>query len=98
MSQSFDIIAILTAKPGREAELAAVLSACVAPSQAEPGCLTYKLHLDRDRPSRFVFVERWANEAAFNAHKTTAHFGKLIQDSADLLASEPDGMVVETVA
>lgn len=53
----------------------------------------------RSRPSKpLCFVERWANEAAFNAHKTTAHFGKLIQDSADLLASEPDGMVVEMVA
>lgn len=92
------VVATVQARPGHEDALAAVLAACVAPSAAEPGCLSYILHRVRDRPGRFVFLEQWANDPAFSAHQATPHFQALVAGVADHIDSPPDVMVVEEVA
>lgn len=95
---ALDVVAILVARPGHEAALADILAACVAPSRAEAGCRAYALHRDRDRPGRFVFIERWADEAAFAAHQETPHFLALVEAVGDHVETPPEVMVVQAVA
>ena len=77
------------AKPGKAESLRAVLLAMVPPSVAEAGCRQYELHEDREQPGRFVFVERWADAAAFEFHCGTPHFQQLGPAIADLVVGPP---------
>ena len=83
------IVAEATAKPGRADALRAALLAMIPPSVAEPGCVSYELHEDRAEPGHFIFVERWADAAAFQFHTTTPHFRELGPAIADLIAAPP---------
>lgn len=68
------IVAILTALPGREAELRALLDTMLAPSRAEPGNHRYDLWTDPATPGRFVLDELYADADAVAAHRATPHF------------------------
>jgi quinol monooxygenase YgiN len=71
------IIATIKAKPGQEAQFqAAALELAAAVRANEPGCLLYTLSKGEDA-STFVFMERYADEAAFAAHRGTEHFKRL---------------------
>ncbi|MEO7851466.1 MAG: putative quinol monooxygenase [Rubrivivax sp.] len=71
------VVATLKAKAGREAELqAAALQLIAAVRANEPGCLMYTLN-QGDAPGTFVFMERYADEAALKAHRGTEHFKTL---------------------
>jgi quinol monooxygenase YgiN len=81
------IVAEITARPGQAVALRAQLLKMIAPSNAEPGCRQYELHEDRENPDRFVFIERWTDQAAFDFHTQTPHFIQLGPAIADLLQS-----------
>lgn len=49
-------------------EALALSRAHVERSRAEPGCLSHDVHHHVDEPARLVFVERWADRAALDAH------------------------------
>jgi quinol monooxygenase YgiN len=89
MQAEMRIVAEVTAKPGRAEALRAVLVAMIPPSVAEAGCRQYELHEDRDEPGRFVFVERWADAAAFEFHCRTPHFRQLGPAIAELTVAPP---------
>ena len=72
MNQAVRVVALLQAREGRAAEVERLLLACVQPSRAEDGCLSYVLHRSLDEAGRFVFVERWANRDAIEAAPTDA--------------------------
>jgi quinol monooxygenase YgiN len=61
-------MAVLYAKPGREAALRENLAALVAPSRAENGNLRYELYCDAGDARRFIFIERWASVEAQQQH------------------------------
>ena len=56
------------------------------PRTQEPGCLVYELHFDPEDPSKFMFYEKFANQAAVDHHLNTPHF-KQFQNY--LKANEP---------
>jgi len=62
------------AKEGSEAKMKALLTAMVAPSKAEKGCLFYEIFQYENEPRRFMAVETWENEAALDGHKASAHY------------------------
>ena len=71
------IIATIKAKAGQEAQFqACALELAAAVRANEPGCLLYTLSKG-DGPSTFVFMERYADEAALVAHRSTEHFKRL---------------------
>jgi quinol monooxygenase YgiN len=59
---------VIEAAPGREAELAALLAQLVTPTRAETGCLTYELNTSAETPGTFLFYEKFAGQAALDAH------------------------------
>jgi quinol monooxygenase YgiN/RNA recognition motif-containing protein len=67
------VIARIQAKPGKEAELEALLRGLVAPTRKEAGCLQYDLHVEKDHSGTFVFIERWDSEESLVAHLESRH-------------------------
>ena len=49
-------------------ELLALSLEHVRRSRTEPGCLSHNVHRDAENPLRLVFLERWADAAAIEAH------------------------------
>lgn len=79
-----NIVAVLTAKAGREQEVREKLIPVVEASRRDEGNLGYDLFVDQSDPRRFVFVERWASLAAQERHHTqTEHIRRFQEDGMD---------------
>jgi quinol monooxygenase YgiN len=68
MNLPLNVVAIMKAKPGKEAQLHILLQAALPHFQQEPGCQAYALLTDLEDPTRFVSYESWDDEAALQAH------------------------------
>jgi quinol monooxygenase YgiN len=66
-------IAISVANPGCEEKLAEALDGLLAPTRREQGMLQYEMYRDMRDPRCFVFIERWEDEATFDAHCNSSH-------------------------
>ena len=51
-------------------------------SRAEPGCLQYDAHVAPDDPGTFFIFERYADQAALDAHAASPHFQELVLGGA----------------
>jgi len=85
------VLATITVKAGSEDRARDLLQSIVSPTLAEPGCLAYALHQSATDPTAFVFVERWADDAALAAHaaSTAPHRLALRDRLAGLVAGAP---------
>ena len=71
------IVATIKAKPGMEKEFETVAKELVAKVNAnEPGCTLYAIH-HAEAPQTYVFMERYADQAAVDAHRGTEYFKAL---------------------
>ena len=68
---------VFQARPGKEAALRKALTAMLAPTRREAGCLNYDLHIAADDPAKFLFYENWASKGHHAAHDQTAHVQNL---------------------
>ena len=62
-------------------------------SRLEPGCIAHAVSRDAEDPLRLVFVEKWTDQAAVNAHfavPASRAFGKALYK----LAAQPPQMEV----
>jgi quinol monooxygenase YgiN len=76
----------MEAVPGREKDLKSELTKLLSPTRSEPGCIVYELHLDPEDPAKFMFYEKFKNQAALDNHVNSAHFKKFLAYRA---ASDP---------
>ena len=90
------IIASVTAKPGKEAELISALREIAEPTRAQPGCIRFGLYQLDGSGATIVGIERWASAAAHERHLAGAHFQRLASRMADLVA-EPPRIVTHSV-
>jgi len=68
MTEILNVVAIMRAHPGKEAELEALLQSALPGFQSEPGCRSYAVLRDMDDPCRFLSYEAWDDELALQAH------------------------------
>jgi len=61
-----------------------------AKSRQEEGMIDYRAATDVEDPNVVRFVERYEDEAAFEAHTQTDHFQEFEAALPDLLAGEPE--------
>lgn len=97
MNQPISIVAVLTAKAGKEQQVEQILRACVQPSRAEDGCLSYVLNRCIEQAGRFVFVERWASHEAIALHRHMPHYTAMANALGELL-SDRQVYVLEALA
>lgn len=62
------------AKDGCEDKMKELLTAMVAPSKAETGCLFYAIFQYENNLNKFMAVETWENEEALDGHKASDHY------------------------
>src|SRR4051794_16266106 len=82
---SIPVIAILSAKHGKEAELEALLIRMVESTHEEPGCQRYALHRSKSDPRTFVFIEKWTSDAALDAHLNSPHITQSMARKTELI-------------
>ena len=58
-------------------------------SRQEPGCLLHSVHVDVEDPSRFVFLEHWADRDALTAHFRVPASGAFARTLGELAAQPP---------
>lgn len=85
MKKKLSLVAFLYAKPGKEAELSARLTALVDASRAEPGCINYDVHQSEDDPTVFVMYENWTERAELDRHFTMPYMQQMVAALPDLL-------------
>jgi quinol monooxygenase YgiN len=86
--KTLTVIAILKAKPGKEAALREALLGLIPITRQEPGCINYDLHVSTEKPGEFVFHENWESKQHLDDHLARPHLVALAE-RADELFSEP---------
>ncbi|MGF6771907.1 quinol monooxygenase YgiN [Paraburkholderia sp. GAS199] len=89
MSATVKVVAVLTAREQRAAELETLLRGMVPASRAEPGNLQYDLWQDKDNPGRFFLEELYRDSDAANSHRATPHFQNYVAHINDLAERMP---------
>ncbi len=66
-------------KPGKQAEVEAIVEEFAPKGPAEePGTLSFRVYRDPARPDYLLFVEHFADHAAYDAHTGSAVYKELI--------------------
>ncbi|HZP88310.1 MAG TPA: antibiotic biosynthesis monooxygenase [Burkholderiales bacterium] len=90
------VIAIITAKPGKRAEILQAIRANLPAVRAEKGCIEYGPAIDAEGIGPFqtkagedtIFViEKWADADALRAHAAASHMATYAAKVKDLIAS-----------
>ncbi len=84
------VVATLKVKAGMEKQFEAVARELVAKVNAnEPGCKLYALH-HGEAASTYVFMERYVDQAAVDAHRATEYFKALGRKMGEFMDGRPD--------
>lgn len=84
------VVATLKVKDGQQAEFEATAMRLVkAVRKNEPDCLTYALHRTED-PTTYVFLERYKDQEAMEAHRKTDHFRQIGREMGAFMDGPPD--------
>ncbi len=67
------LTAFIEVAPADRSAIHAALPAVVAASRRDEGCEEYGCYEDTQHPGRYVFVERWRDQAALDRHLRTPH-------------------------
>lgn len=87
--KTITVIAVLKAKPGKEAALRAELLNLVEITRQEPGCINYDLHVSSENPGHFAFHENWASKEQLADHLARPHLVALGAKGPELFAEPP---------
>jgi len=71
------ITADTSSSPENADEFGRILERFARACRAEPGCLSYEIFRSVDRPERYLSIERYADAAAFTAHRASDHFREI---------------------
>ena len=72
------IIAKWQVKPGQLPAVLDLLAGVAESSRQEKGNLSYKVHQSQSDPNTIVLFESYANAAAMEEHRNSAHFQKTV--------------------
>ena len=75
------VIARYTIEPGNDEAVLALLRELSAAARTEPGNLAFEVCTLVADPRQVVLLERYVSRAAFEDHRTTPHFKRLVLDS-----------------
>ena len=90
------VIAIITAKPGKRADVIAAFQKIVPVVHKENGCIEYGAAMDAEGmgsvqtkfgPDTYLVIEKWASAAALAAHSSAAHMAEFREKTKDLIQS-----------
>ncbi len=92
------VVAKLTVVGGKEKEFEAAAKALAQQVNArEEGCLQYELFKSKSEPGVYVFMEKYADKAALDAHGKSDYFLAAQPTLGGCLAAVPDINVYSAV-
>jgi quinol monooxygenase YgiN len=68
-----NLLVFIEVMPGKRSEQIEAYENLKPLVLAEPGCLRYELLSDNEDGNKFIIVEKWASQAALDAHDNTEH-------------------------
>lgn len=83
------VVALINAKSGSEDQVRDALTALVAPTRDEAGCISYDLYESTTEPGTFVTVESWKAQEDLDGHMASPHIAATFAAAGDHLASQP---------
>ena len=92
------VIARYLVTAGKESIVEPLLDENAGASRAEPGCLEFTVFRAIDEPRAFLLYERYTDDAAFQAHRRTPHFKRIIENQVVPLLDERVFTRMEPVA
>ncbi len=84
------VVATFKAKPGKEAAAREAITALIAPTRAEAGCINYDLHQSADDPAIFMLYENWLSKNDLDEHLAMPYLKSFLGTADDLLAEPVD--------
>lgn len=66
-------------------------------TRAETGNVSYELVRGAEDSTNFTFIEKWADQAAIDAHNASTHFTTLIPKMVELSSEAPAIILFNTV-
>jgi quinol monooxygenase YgiN len=84
--------------PGAIPQALALLKALSTASRKEEGNLRAQVAQERDRPCRFVVIEAWKDQAAFEAHRKGKPYAEFNEKLGPIRNAPPDERVHNTLA
>ena len=91
------VVATIKVKPGMEKQFEEVAKELVATVNAnEPGCKLYALH-HGEQPHTYVFMERYVDQAAAEAHRATDYFKALGRKMGEFMDGRPEVLRLKEV-
>ncbi len=87
------VLAFITAKPGKRAEILAAFHANIPAVHAEAGCIEYGPAVDADgSPTKygddtFVVIEKWESPDHLKAHAASPHMAAYGAKTREMVAS-----------
>ena len=79
---AYVVAAIWRAKEGQADTILRVIEKMTPLSRQEPGCLFYQAHRSPTDPNLFFLYEQYVDEAGYEAHMATPHFGQHVKGEA----------------
>lgn len=92
------VVALIKARPGKEAALREALLALVPITRQEPGCINYDLHVATGQPGHFCFHENWTSRQHLDDHLARPHLVALAARADELFAEPPSVTTWERIA
>jgi quinol monooxygenase YgiN len=91
------VIATLRVKEGQEQEFEALASEMMkAVNENEEGCLYYQAHRTDD-PQCYIFIERYKDEAATEAHRSSDHYRSIGARMGAHMAGRPEIQILHQI-
>ncbi len=91
-----NVLAFITALPGKRAALLEAFNENAPKVHAEPGCIEYTAVIDAEGfgklqtpvgPDSFVVIEKWESDEALKAHARAPHMAEYAAKAKDLTAA-----------
>jgi quinol monooxygenase YgiN len=85
-NKSVTVIARVRANEGKEEMVRRELTALIAPTRSEPGCVMYSLHRGTDNKALFMVYEGWSSKHDLDDHLKKPYLKAFLKKADELLA------------
>ena len=89
------VIGTVVARPDAIEDVRTLSCEHVRRSRQEPGCLSYRVTVDAEDESRFLFVEHWSDMASLEAHFALGSSRRFVDALRGLVAAPPEMKIYE---
>jgi len=91
------IIAKMIIKEGKTKEAMASIKELMYGIANEKGTVLYTMNRDRKKPNTFIFMERYIDKAALDAHTKTPHFRVFFDKHEEFLTKRPEIVIMKEI-